>query len=186
MCARPAADGRGHARTLPGQRIVNRVMCGVLRVPVLHRVVSRQILLIEVVGRRTGRRYAVPVAYVRDSEGGGRPAGAGGEAAGRRGHRDLLVGTEFPWGRNLRTGEPVTIVLGGVRRVADVTVLTAEQDVVEAYAAICRSSRQFPSFNRIAMDAHGEPDPGDLAAAWRSGARAFRLTPREDSDLGGP
>ena len=57
-----------------------------------------------VVGRKSGRRYAVPVARTR-YEG------------------DLLIGTPFGWGRNLRTGEAVTIRLEGRRRLADVRSL---------------------------------------------------------------
>lgn len=34
----------------------------------------------------------------------------------------LLIGTEFAWVRNLRTGEPVDIRLNGKRRPADARV----------------------------------------------------------------
>jgi hypothetical protein len=111
------------------------------------------------VGRKSGRRYTVPVAYTR-SEG------------------DLLIGTPFGWGRNLRTGESVAIRLKGRRRLADVEVFTDERGVTDAYRVMCRDNRTFAKFNRVGLDADGNPDQTDLHLAWAAGARAFRLTPR--------
>src|SRR5690242_11441582 len=104
----------GRIQTMRGQRAVNRVMRGMLRTPLICRAVGRRLITVYVVGRKTGRRYAVPVAYTRD----------GG---------DLLIGTPFGWGRNLRTGEPVDIRYKGKRRAADVDVVTDEPGVVAAY-----------------------------------------------------
>ena len=112
-----------------------------------------------VTGRKSGRRYAVPVAYTRH-EG------------------DLLIGSPFGWGRNLRTGEAVTIRLKGRRRLADVLVLADEREVVDAYAVMARDNHAFAKFNDIGFDQGGNPVPADLRQAWAAGARAFRLTPR--------
>jgi len=147
------------AHTMPNQAAVNRIVRALLHVPLLNRLVGRRLMIIEVVGRRSGTRYDVPVAYTRDGA-------------------DLLVGTPFAWGRNLRTGEPVTILLAGRRRPADVVAITDEPGVTAAYATMARDNRQFAGFNQIGFDAHGEPDPSDLHLAWAGGARAFRLTPR--------
>jgi hypothetical protein len=146
------------AHTVPLQTVVNRIARTLLRVPLLCRVVGARLMEIEVVGRRSGTRYRVPVAYTRDGA-------------------DLLVGTPFAWGRNLRSAEPVTILLQGRHRTADVTVITDEPGVTEAFATMARDNHQFASFNHIGLDEQGNPDPGDLHLAWSSGARAFRLTP---------
>jgi hypothetical protein len=92
--------------------------------------------------------------------------------------RGLLIGTPFGWGRNLRTGEAVTIRLKGRRRVADVRVIADEPGVVDAYGLMARDNRNFASFNQIGFDTSGQPVPADLHQAWAAGARAFRLTPR--------
>ena len=147
------------AHTLPLQSLVNRVVRTLLRVPLLDRVVGARLVLIEVVGRRSGTRYEVPVAYTRDGA-------------------DLLVGTPFAWGRNLRSGEPVTIRLQGRRCRADVEVITDEAGVTGAYATMARDNRRFADFNGIGFDDDGAPAPDDLHLAWANGARAFRLTPR--------
>jgi F420H(2)-dependent quinone reductase len=149
MTGRLSAAPAQRARLLAAQDLVNRIVRGLLRTPLLSRLAGRRLVTLYIVGRKSGRRYALPVAYTRH-EG------------------DLLIGTPFGWGRNLRTGEAVTIRLKGRRRLADVLVLADEQEVVDAYA----------KFNDIGFDSAGNPVPADLRLAWTAGARAFRLTPR--------
>ncbi len=147
------------ARTLAFQGVANRMVRGVLRTPLLSRLAGARLITIYVVGRKTGRHFAVPVAYT--------------------GHDDqLLVGTSFAWARNLRTGETVDIRLKGRRRIADVTVVTDEADVVADYTIIARGNRQFAGFNNITLDDSGEPDTADLHRCWAAGARTLRLIPR--------
>jgi hypothetical protein len=150
------------ARTLAAQALVNRVVRAALRTPLVSRAAGRRLITVYVTGRKSGRRFAVPVAYTRHGT-------------------DLLVGTPFAWGRNLRTGEPVPIRLRGRRRLADVQVLAGEQDVVDAYAIMTRDNHAFAKFNNIGLDPGGDPRQADLHAAWAAGARAFRLTPRQAS-----
>jgi len=144
---------------MAAQSLVNRIIRGLLRTPLLSRLAGSRLITVYVVGRKSGRHYSVPVAYTRH-EG------------------DLLIGTPFGWGRNLRTGEPVAIRLQGRRRLADVQVMTEEQDVVDAYAVMARDNHNFAKFNSIGFDPDGNPVPADLHLAWAAGARAFRLTPR--------
>ena len=155
----PLAAPRQRAQTLAVQGLVNRIVRGLLCTPLACRAVGNRLVTLYVVGRKSGRHYTVPVAYTRH------------EGA-------LLIGTQFGWGRNLRTGEPVSIRLKGRRRLADVEVLADEAKVVGAYAVMCRDNHNFAKFNNISFDAAGNPDPADLQLAWATGARAFRLTPR--------
>lgn len=145
------------ARTVALQGLVNRLVRGVLRTPILCRAAGARLITLYVVGRKSGRRYAIPVAYTRHE--------------GR-----LLVGTPFAWGRNLRTGEPVQIRLRGRRVQAEVEVISDEPGVVEAYAIMARDNRQFARLNGIGLDAAGEPSRDDLHLAFAAGARAFRFT----------
>ena len=151
-------EAPGRARTLPIQGALNRIVRALLRVPLLCRLVGRRLITVYVVGRISGRRYAVPVAYTQCGD-------------------VLLVGTPFSWGRNLRAGDPVEIRLKGRRRWADVDVLVDEADVTETYAIMARDNHQFAKFNKIRLDDAGNPDPRDLHLAWSAGARAFRLRP---------
>jgi len=159
LTGRPQRQPDPRAKLLRVQGLVNRLVRGLLRTPLVSRLMGSRLVTVYVVGRKSGRRYAVPVAYARH-EG------------------DLLIGTPFGWGRNLRTGEPVTIRLKGRRRLADVQVLTEEHDVAGAYGVMARDNHAFAKFNSIGFDPAGNPVPADLRLAWAAGARAFRLTPR--------
>jgi deazaflavin-dependent oxidoreductase (nitroreductase family) len=157
--ARSTATQSVRAQTLPLQGLVNTVVRGILQVPVLSRAVGKRLLTVYFVGRKSGRRYAVPVAYTRFNG-------------------DLLVGSQFGWIRNLRTGEAVQIRLAGTKRLAEVRVLTDEPDVVEHLAVMAIDNYQFAKFNRIGLDQNGHPVPEDLHLAWAAGARIAVLEPR--------
>jgi hypothetical protein len=135
------------------------MVLGLLRTPLLCRVVGNRLVTLYIVGRKSGRHYTLPVAYTRHDG-------------------ILLIGTPFAWGRNLRTGEPVDIRLKGKRRPADVHVDIDEAAVVEQYAVMARDNHSFAKFNMIGFDQAGNPSPADLHLAWAAGARVFRLTPR--------
>ncbi len=110
----PAVRPSPRAQTMALQSVGNRIVRGLLRTPLVSRFAGSRLVTLYIVGRKSGRRYTVPVAYT-GSEG------------------DLLIGTPFGWGRNLRTGEPVEIRLKGRRRQADVEVMTDERAVTDAY-----------------------------------------------------
>lgn len=155
----PHAIPAPRAQTLAIQGLANGMVRGLLRAPLLSAVAGRRLVTLYIMGRKSGQRYTIPVAYTLH-EGG------------------LLIGTPFTWGRNLRTGEPVEIRLKGRLRRADVTVYSGEAEVAGAYEIMCRDNRQFAKFNKIVLDAAGNPNPEDLHLAWMAGARAFRLVPR--------
>src|ERR1700733_2221232 len=143
------------AQTLALQGLANRVVRGLLRTPLLSRAAGARLVTLYVTGRKSGRRYNVPVAYTRDGA-------------------DLLIGPSFGWGKTLRTGEPVPIRLKGRLRQADVRVYTSEAEVTREYTVMTRDNKQFAKFNQVSFDAGGNPEPADLRAAWLGGARAFR------------
>jgi deazaflavin-dependent oxidoreductase (nitroreductase family) len=149
----------GRAQTLALQGLVNRVIRGLLRTPVLCRAVGKRLITVYVVGRKSGRRYSIPVAYTRRGQ-------------------TLLIGTEFAWVRNLRSGEPVDIRWKGKRCSADVKVLADEDAVVAHLDAMTRDNHQFAKFNRISFDSDGNPNAIDLHLAWEAGTRGVELTPR--------
>jgi len=146
-------------RALPGQRLVNLVVRGLLRTPGLSSLIGSRLLTLYLVGRNSGRHYSVPVAYLADGD-------------------DLLLGTSAGWRHNLRLGQPVAVRLRGKHRWADVMTYTEESDVVSAYALMARSNPTFAKLNSIRLGDDGEPDKSDLHLAWLGGARAIRLTPQ--------
>jgi F420H(2)-dependent quinone reductase len=80
------------------QGLVNLVVRGLLRTPGLSRIIGSRLVTLYVVGRKSGRRYTVPVSYLAHGD-------------------DLLIGTSFGWARNLRTGEPVAFRFKGKIRL---------------------------------------------------------------------
>jgi hypothetical protein len=144
---------------MPAQRLVNRFICGLLSTPGVARGIGRRLILLNVVGRKSGKRYAVPTAYTRYDG-------------------SILVGTQFAWGRNLRTGEPIEVRYLGASRTADVEVISDEDGVVKYYGIMCRDNRQFAKFHHIGFDASGDPNQEDLRRTWQAGSRVFRLTLR--------
>jgi len=146
-------------QTMRFQGAANTLVRGLLRTPLVSRGIGRSLITVYAVGRKSGKRYAVPVAYT-PHEG------------------SLLIGTPFRWARNLRTGEPVRVRYLGRLRTADVLVHTDEEAVVADYAVIARANHNFARFNRIGFDPEGTPNPADLHRAWQAGARVLRLTVR--------
>ena len=145
----------GQAQTMKFQSAANWLMTRVLRGPMAAGP-GRALILLHVVGRKTGKHYDVPVAYVRDGD-------------------DLVIGTPFAWARNLRTGDPIQVHYMGKLRTADVEVHTDLDNVASDYAILCRANKQFASFNNIRRDADGNSDTSDLQAAWEQGGRSYRL-----------
>jgi hypothetical protein len=90
----------GHAPFALWNRSGNQVVGLLLRSP-LHPLVSRQLALITVTGRRTKREHTLPVGYTQDGE-------------------RLSIPVLWPqrklWWRNLRDGAPVRLRLRGEDR----------------------------------------------------------------------
>jgi deazaflavin-dependent oxidoreductase (nitroreductase family) len=74
-------------------RVMNAMPTLLLRSPA-HPLLSGKYLILSFTGRRTGRRYRTPVAYVR------------------QGSR-LIISTDSPWSVNVNDGRPVTVLLRG-------------------------------------------------------------------------
>ena len=77
-------------------KLANQVPAMILRSPV-HGMLSSRYLVLEFTGRKSGRRFRTPVAYIRD---------------GKR----ILLTTDSPWWRNITTPAPVRLWLRGPSR----------------------------------------------------------------------
>jgi hypothetical protein len=144
---------------MPMQGAVNVILRGLLSTPGVASGIGKRLITLYVVGRKSGKRYTIPVAYSTHES-------------------DLLIATPAPWGRNLRTGEPLEVKYKGRRRSVDVEVVKDEPGVVALYDFICRDNKNFAKFNKVEIDSAGDPKPEDLQAAWRNGGRVFKLTLR--------
>jgi hypothetical protein len=87
------------SRSTPPQRLINLMnplVRAILRSP-LHAAADNALLILHLTGRRTGRRYDIPVGYV--------------ELDGR-----FIVVTQHTWRSNLRGGADVEVTYAGRRR----------------------------------------------------------------------
>lgn len=130
--------------------IGNRIAMAVLRSP-LHRALSGSLMVLAYQGRRTGRRYELPLQYVRHGDD---IAVWAGSAEGKT------------WWRNFEEPTAVEVVLGGrvqrgKARLVDDAAMRREllSAYVERYPATTPGGR--PRF----FGARWRPTPDELAAA---------------------
>ena len=141
------------------QRLVNALTRTALSTPGLAKGIGRKLILLYVFGRNSGKRYAIPIAYM--------------EHDGK-----VLIGTQFNWVRNLRTGDPIQVRYKGQLRSAEVEVVTDEDRVTDLYTLLCKDNHNFAKFHNISFDTKGDPNPQAVREAVRLGARAILLTPQ--------
>jgi deazaflavin-dependent oxidoreductase (nitroreductase family) len=150
--AAPPAPGRLRS-TVPSARVlraINPFVAALLRSPV-HRLLSGQVLLLTVTGRRSGRAYTFPVGYVREAD------------------TLTIVSGRHAWWKNLRGGAPVAVLLAGRQR-------TGRAEVIEDRAAVLAEvDRLMARYGRkgagqrigVALDTTPPPTGEDLALAMR-------------------
>jgi len=141
------------------QNLVNAFTRAALNTPGVAKGIGRRLILLYVFGRNSGKRYSIPIAYMAHDG-------------------KVLIGTQFGWVRNLRTGDPIQVRYKGRLRSADVEVVEDEKRVAELYTLMCRDNHAFAKFHAIGFDSAGEPEADAVQAAVRQGARAILLTPQ--------
>lgn len=119
-------------------RVMNPILTMVLRSP-LHRAFSRELMLLHVTGRRTGRVYVVPV--------------------GRHEHQgQLLVSAGGGWRSNLRNGADVEVTLDGRRRRGYGELVDDPQEVAEIFSELLHDVGRSRA-NRLGLKVHVDRDP---------------------------
>lgn len=137
--------------------LINPFVAAILRSP-LHRLLSTQLILLTYTGRKTGKRYTIPVGYARDGA-------------------TLVVFSSRSWRRNLRGGSPVEVLLQGRRATGTAVVIENPQEVLaEVEKTIARYDRKGAS-QRIGIDLNATPPPSREAIAQAmDGRAAIRIT----------
>src|SRR4028119_670088 len=115
---------------------MNKVPAAVLRSP-LHRAMSGKYLLLSFAGRKSGKRYTTPVAYLKEGE-------------------TLLMTTDSPWWKNLRGGDgagaPVSVRVKGREYEGLGEAVT---DVTEVVRVLHRFLQVQPGYGRFVGAKHG-------------------------------
>lgn len=114
--ARPPVETRQpHAAVI---RVLNPVMRALLRSPA-HGLVSKQLMLLMVTGRKSGRVYTIPVGR-HESDG------------------ELVVSAGGTWRHNLRGGAAVGVVLDGRERAGHAELEENADRVAQAYEMLLK------------------------------------------------
>ncbi len=141
-------------------KIMNKVPAAVLRSP-LHHAMSDKYLLLSFTGRKSGRRYTTPVAYLKVEEA-------------------LLMTTDSPWWKNLRgkdgAGAPVTVRVKGREYEGIGEAVTDETEVVRVLHRFLQTQPGYGRFVGAKRGAGGWVDPSMLEEAAR-GRVVVRVRP---------
>jgi deazaflavin-dependent oxidoreductase (nitroreductase family) len=141
--------------SVPSVRVlhaINPFVTAILRSP-LHGLVSKQVMLLTYTGRKTGKRYTIPVGYARDGD-------------------TLVVFSSRSWWRNLRGGAPVEVRLQGRRYTGTAVPIEGPEEVMaQVEQTIARYGRKGARWRiGITLDASPPPSREEIAEAIRGHA----------------
>lgn len=132
-------------------QIGNPVIAFLLRSP-LHSILSKNMLLMTVTGRKSGKTYTTPVGYVR--------SGA-----------DLLIvsSPDRAWWKNLRGGAAVSMRLHGHDRTGFGTALEDQPGIAAALIELLTAAPQYQNYLKVFLTPDGQPiDPNALTEAAKA------------------
>jgi len=136
----------------------NKVMKLVLHIPLLHSVVSKNIMLLTFTGRKSGKTYTIPVSYTQQ-----------GDA--------IMMFTDNVWRKNLIKNVPVKLLMRG-RELKAVIELNTD-DVEQIAPVLLEHLRHKPADARIhhvTYDGIGNPNIAEVQrAAGHVGMIRLRL-----------
>ena len=128
--------------------VINPVVKSVLRSP-LHGLMSRNTMLLEFQGRKTGRRYSTPVTYLE-----------------RDGTVHCFTDRTNAWWRNLQDGAEVRLTLRGDAVTGKSTVVTdGGEEMQRVLVDFLRGAPRDASYAGVELDSAGEPRADHVAAA---------------------
>jgi hypothetical protein len=127
----------------------------VLRLP-FQTPMSKRLILISYMGRKTGRSYTIPVSYVQQGD-------------------DLLIPGGGVWKINLENGAPVRIRFLGKERSAIPELIRNPDKVEDLVAFMMAANPAVSRFIGVPKSPDGHPDREQLKAAVRGGFAVVRL-----------
>ncbi len=129
---------------------VNELGKVILRSP-LHGLLSKNRMLLTFTGRKSGKRYTIPLSYAQE------------------GDTIFCITGHSSWWRNLRGSVPVKVMLKGQAR--DGMAQAIFDDPVEIMQGLQKLLHAIPSdakYHAVKLDFKGQPDREDLAQSASS------------------
>ena len=136
-------------------RAMNAVMGLILRSP-LHGLTSGKTLLLGFSGRKSGRRYTIPMSYALVGD-------------------EIFMSTGAPWWKNLAGGAPVELLLRGEARSGVAEAVAGEEESAEVLRTILLRYPEYRRFVGVTADADGRPDEETILEAARRGRVGIRV-----------
>ena len=123
----------------------NAIVSAVLRTPLLHRLISGQILLLTFTGRKSGKHYTTPVGYIQEA-------------------KTVTILTKWfrPWWRNFQETTPVEVRIQGRIFQGKAKALTDEAAIIPLIAETVTKYPYYADFYDIRRIAPGKPDMDDV------------------------
>jgi hypothetical protein len=138
----------------PVWRLVNGFMRAVLGLP-FPTPLGKRLMLVNLTGRKTGRRWRQPISYVR--------------------HEDvLLTPGGGNWKLNLRPDESVRLRINGRDQMATPELVRDRDTASDLLAIMIASNPAVTRFSGMELDAEGRPDPVRLGHALDHGFAIVR------------
>ncbi len=127
--------------------IFNPLMIWLLRSP-LHRIASKNTLLVPFFGRKSGKKYTTPVNYVLD------------------GNVIFIISLRSrAWWKNLRRGTPVSVHMKGKVMETYGEVIEDSEKVTEQLMGYLQKVPQYAKYFKVDLNRNGHPNPEDVAKA---------------------
>lgn len=139
-------------------KIMNLFPTLILKSP-MHAVMSDEYAILEFTGRRTGKTYETPVAYVQEGD-------------------TVLLSTDSRWWRNFSDDAVVTLRLRGRRRDGTAHLV---RDAAQAEGIVRTLVTEIPSYARPAglKRVDGHVPPSEISRTVAEGRRAIEVRLRE-------
>jgi hypothetical protein len=132
-------------------KIINPIVKILLKSP-LHFLLSGNTLLLEFVGRKSGKRLSTPVSYHLQD-----------------GHLHCFSSKRFVWWRNLVEVNSIEVVLEGKRYSANPLVLMDEPEVMQkALTGFLQAVPRDAAHSGVRLNKDKEPDAVDIVDAVES------------------
>jgi hypothetical protein len=126
--------------------LTKKVINPVMRVFLKRGIGSKTLMILEFIGRKTGKPYSFPVGYMQSGQ-------------------TLFCYSPFSWWRNLQDGAPVTVVLRGHRLTGIADVCTDTDQIAAGLDTYLRHNPGDARFYRVKLDENRHPIPQDIAHA---------------------
>lgn len=120
---------------------LNAMMSMWLRIPILHRVVSNQLLLLTFTGRKSGKHYTIPVGYTREEQ-------------------TVTILTKWfrGWWRNFQQTAPVELLIAGRHYHGTAKALLDEATTIKAIAELIQKYPYNANIYGVRLTATKQPD----------------------------